>query len=141
MRNRHELYRFFDSQETLLYVGITGSVRLRTNQHRRTQPWWDLVATMTVERFPSRAESEMAERVAIRDEDPVFNSARYHPDSLTRTGLRPVVNDCWVCGQPVVEGLDDEYDEEVLSRDHAACSDTIIDVFRRGVDHGRAGGR
>ena len=42
MRSRradHSLYRFYDSEGNLLYVGITGSVKYRTEQHRATQPW------------------------------------------------------------------------------------------------------
>ena len=139
-RHRHELYRFYDSQGILLYVGITNSVRNRTSQHRYTQPWWDLVSQMTVERFATRAESEIAERVAIRDEDPLFNSARYDPEDLMHKGFKPIVSTCWVCQQPVVEELDDEYDEEVLTRDHLACNEAIVNAFRSGKKHAMEGG-
>lgn len=127
------LYRFYDVQGYLLYVGITNSLEGRTSNHRSTKPWWGLVATMTVERFPSRAEAEIAERVAIRDELPAFNVQRFDPGYLARHGFKPVVSVCWVCQQPVVEQLDDEYDPEVLTRDHMACSDAVVHAYEQGM--------
>lgn len=136
-RARHELYRFYGTQGELLYVGITGSVQQRTSKHRVTQPWWDLVATMTVQRFETRAESVLAERVAIRDEDPIFNISRPAPHA--HAGFTPAINLCWVCREPVVEQLGDEYDDEVLTRDHVPCSEAVVEAYRRGRSDAQAG--
>lgn len=67
------LYRHYDAEGTLLYLGITGSPSLRAEQHRDRSPWWRFVADTTVEWFVSRDAATEAERDAIHDELPVFN--------------------------------------------------------------------
>lgn len=126
---RHELYRFYDVQGELLYVGITGNIQNRMGQHRATQAWWDLVGTMTVQRFDSRKESEIAERTAIRDESPIFNTARHSPSSLIGVGLRPSITACWVCKEPVVDQFDDT---STPMRDHIACNESVVSAYEHG---------
>lgn len=131
----HCLYRFFDIDDNLLYVGITGNLEARTGHHRKHKAWWRLVATMTVERFDSLQQCEIAERTAIRDENPVFNIARHSPASLHSAHFQPVISTCHVCAEPVMEELWDGYDEEVLTNDHDACREAVINAFRRGMQH------
>jgi len=64
------LYRFFDAQNVLLYVGISINPPQRWNQHRVEKPWWMEVAQVTVE-YPEDA--VMAERLAIISENPRYN--------------------------------------------------------------------
>ena len=137
-RARHELYRFYDASGDLLYVGITGSVRLRTSRHRTTQPWWDLVATMTVQRFETRAESEIAERIAIRDEDPVFNGTRASFRSLVETGADVAINICWVCREPVASVFYDEDETPML--EHQPCNAAVSGAYRSGTNAWKFGG-
>lgn len=73
---RQVLYRFYDGDGALLYVGITGHLPTRLEQHRREKPWWDSVATVTTESFADRSSVELAERAAIRAEQPLHNSVR-----------------------------------------------------------------
>lgn len=68
-----DLYRFYDSSETLLYVGISLSAAHRASQHRAEKPWWPEVARMDVEHLPSRQEALTAELAAIRTEHPIHN--------------------------------------------------------------------
>jgi predicted GIY-YIG superfamily endonuclease len=67
------LYRHFDADGALLYVGITKNIETRTNQHKRSSAWFSEVASTTVEKLPSREHAEALERVAIRFENPIFN--------------------------------------------------------------------
>lgn len=67
------LYRHFDAQGRLLYVGIAKSPELRAEQHQRSSRWCRFVADSTVEWLPSRAAACEAERVAIMTEKPIFN--------------------------------------------------------------------
>lgn len=68
------LYRAFDSQGDLLYVGITFSVGNRMSGHAKTSEWWDFFSYMTVERnFSTREELVDAEERAILMERPRFN--------------------------------------------------------------------
>ena len=45
----HALYRFYDTADCLLYVGITANLLYRLSSHVETKPWWHEVARMTVE--------------------------------------------------------------------------------------------
>lgn len=73
----HTLYRMFDRDGLLLYVGISKHAIRRFDQHGREKQWWTAVDRITVEHFPSRAALEHAERVAIRSEAPMHNKQRY----------------------------------------------------------------
>lgn len=88
-RQLHVLYRFFDSSNTLLYIGITNNIPHRLRSHSELQPWWEEVASATMEHYPDRDALEEAERSAIRTERPRHNKAyadRREIDSAT-TGL------------------------------------------------------
>lgn len=69
------IYRLFDTDDVLLYVGVTGSLRERLGNHSRTQRWWPEVARKAVEWYPTRTEAEDAEKRAIREERPLYNRA------------------------------------------------------------------
>lgn len=106
-RRPHALYRFWDSSDVLLYVGITLNPGERWKQHRADKPWWSEVAKVTVENHPDRAAVLDAERDAILAEGPKYN--------IVHNGQRPtlagailrldgptVVITCQVCRRPVV---------------------------------------
>lgn len=67
------LYRHFDKDGALLYVGISLSAIRRMGQHRMESRWFDRVATIKVEHFATREEARTAERAAIKSENPKFN--------------------------------------------------------------------
>jgi predicted GIY-YIG superfamily endonuclease len=69
----HGLYRFFDHEGVLLYVGITVNLPTRLASHADEKPWWTNVARMTVEYHPSRDLVLDAERLAIATERPLHN--------------------------------------------------------------------
>ncbi|MEU1787054.1 GIY-YIG nuclease family protein [Streptomyces sparsogenes] len=67
------LYRFFDKEQQLLYVGITGQPRERWPKHRRKAEWWPQAAFVAVEIHPTEWQALDAERAAIAAENPQFN--------------------------------------------------------------------
>lgn len=67
------LYRHFDSDGALLYVGISVHPTLRTYQHMHVSDWSDEIANITVERFDARSKALAAETEAIRVENPKYN--------------------------------------------------------------------
>jgi hypothetical protein len=69
------LYRFFDSEGRLLYVGISNTWYQRFHQHEKTSGWFSRVANATFESYDSRDAVEAAELKAIRTENPEFNKA------------------------------------------------------------------
>jgi len=70
-----QLYRHFDADGKLLYVGISLSAAHRLSQHNGQSEWASKIASMTVETLASREEALAAERVAIKTEKPAWNKA------------------------------------------------------------------
>lgn len=79
-----KLYRHFDSNGGLLYVGISLSPTYRLSQHRATAPWFDDIATITIENYPTRQAALEAEARAIHYENPAHNRMRPVPKPLPR---------------------------------------------------------
>lgn len=90
VRQRHRvpsptvLYRFFDESGTLLYVGISNSVTRRIAEHH-DQPWARSWTSMTGSPYPDRTSAERAERMAIRNENPLYNKVHSRRRPNTRT--------------------------------------------------------
>lgn len=73
-----ELYRHYDADGNLLYVGLSYSAVLRTFQHaRRTRSaaWFKKIVLIKIERFKTRKAAQIAETQAIREERPLYNIA------------------------------------------------------------------
>ncbi len=67
------LYRHYDADGTLLYVGIALSPIARLCEHRDGSAWYDRIATVKIARYPSREDALAAESEAIRTERPLHN--------------------------------------------------------------------
>jgi len=67
------LYRHFDQNERLLYIGISMTVTGRTAQHETCAPWFQEIATIKVEWHGSRSAAVRAEKLAIKAEKPIYN--------------------------------------------------------------------
>jgi hypothetical protein len=70
---QNALYRAFNSEGDLLYVGISLSPLTRIRQHRQTKDWWTEIANITIESFPDRSSASHAEVLAIQEERPRYN--------------------------------------------------------------------
>lgn len=70
---RTAVYRLYDENEQLLYVGVSADPRVRFRQHQRDRPWWPRVDAREIEWFDSRAEALDVEALAIRRELPLHN--------------------------------------------------------------------
>lgn len=76
MKNgKTSLYRHWDIEGNLLYVGISLSAVYRLSQHMSGAAWADQINKVTLETFPTRAKALAAERLAIRQERPKWNKA------------------------------------------------------------------
>jgi hypothetical protein len=67
------LYRYFDSEGQLLYVGITKNPFDRQSYHAANQPWWQDVFAATYTHFENRADALKAEAFSIGTELPKYN--------------------------------------------------------------------
>lgn len=73
------LYRFFDSYNNLLYIGISKAFGNRFNQHAHMAEWFSKAHSVTIEHYPDRKSVESAEKRAIQIERPIHNKA-HNPD-------------------------------------------------------------
>jgi len=76
------LYRHFDKDGNLLYVGISINAFQRLSQHKNSSSWFDEITRVEIERYPSRSAVEAAEKKAIIDEKPIHNK-RFNGDNPT----------------------------------------------------------
>lgn len=79
MSERTAVYRIYDGDGMLLYVGIARNFGARWAQHEKAQPWWPRVRHQTVDWYDSRDEALEVEAEAIRVERPEFNVRHKHP--------------------------------------------------------------
>ena len=68
------LYRFFDADGRLLYIGITSAGANRWIEHEHNRAWWSQVASSTTEHYPDGASAAAAETAAIQAEQPPYNT-------------------------------------------------------------------
>lgn len=73
MADSTALYRLYDADDQLLYIGITNYPPKRWTEHKRDKPWWPQVTEKRVEWIESRIKAEGAERCAIAAEGPKYN--------------------------------------------------------------------
>lgn len=106
MRERTCVYRLYDAEDTLLYIGITTDTDVRWQAHSSTRKWWPEVARKDVQWYEARADAEAAEVAAIRAEKPRYNRAHadYHPPLGTsvrdlRAALADVINEAATRGR------------------------------------------
>ena len=81
---RTALYRWYDAEGALLYIGITGHLPTRQAIHAKNSAWSEFAALSRVEHHADRATAEAAEVAAILAEMPIFN--RQHNDTPEARG-------------------------------------------------------
>lgn len=67
------LYRIYDANDGLLYIGASGHLGPRLNNHRLHKPWWPEVDRILAVMVGPEHEALAAERAAIRAEMPRYN--------------------------------------------------------------------
>jgi hypothetical protein len=67
------LYRHFDFEGALLYVGVSINAINRLSQHKVAAHWFDDISKVEIENYPTREEALKAEREAIIEEKPLHN--------------------------------------------------------------------
>lgn len=75
MPKKTQLYRHYDVDGNLLYVGISLSSVHRLSQHRQQSHWFEQIRRVDVQHFASRTEALEAEAIAISEESPRYNVA------------------------------------------------------------------
>lgn len=79
------LYRWYDIDDALLYVGISSELPVRVNAHFKRSTWMEFAVRSSVARYETREEAEAAEEAAIKAEHPLFNQTHNNtPESRER---------------------------------------------------------
>lgn len=77
---RTALYRLYDADNRLLYVGITSNLKARWSAHSRDKRWWPEVAHKTIEWFETRKSAERIEKIEVEEEHPRYNKVFNGPE-------------------------------------------------------------
>ena len=83
-----DLYRHFDKNGDLLYVGISLNAVNRTTQHKAASHWFHEIAEIKIEKHESREEALRAEWSAIYKENPKYNLHRPVDEPLNNHAQR-----------------------------------------------------
>jgi len=67
------LYRHFNAQGVLLYVGISLRPLTRTREHITLSGWANEITNVAIEYLPTRKEAMAAEAKAVIEENPLYN--------------------------------------------------------------------
>jgi len=86
MTDTVDLYRFYDAEGRLLYIGRSVHAPGRLEGHKYTKEWWPTVARMDIEKVPAETASD-AELTAIARECPLYNVAGAGA-KIDNTGVR-----------------------------------------------------
>lgn len=73
------VYRQFDADGVLLYVGETGNPKQRQQNHRSSSAWGASIARTELVECENRDAARLLEAETIRSERPLYNS-RHNPD-------------------------------------------------------------
>lgn len=69
----YHLYRHFDKEGTLLYVGISLNGLQRLVSHKEGARWFSEISRVEIEKHASKKAASIAEGLAIRTEKPKYN--------------------------------------------------------------------
>lgn len=77
------LYRHFNANGKLLYVGISLSALQRLSQHADHSDWYNEISRVEMEHFCNRPSAMAAEKKAVISEGPLYNI--HHKKKLNKT--------------------------------------------------------
>ena len=77
-----KLYRHFDKEGALLYVGISLNALNRLAQHKAASGWFEDIHKVEIETFVNRVSALNAERTAIETEKPKWNKKHNKPKEV-----------------------------------------------------------
>ncbi len=99
------LYRFFDENGVLLYVGVTDNLGTRWATHADQKHWWDRVTSYTLEWFDTREAAEAAEQHAIWIEKPLYNVRHTRSKGAQKRAAAPLNRYCTDAAMPKLVNL------------------------------------
>jgi len=86
----HYLYRYYDKDKNLLYVGVCNNLERRFSQHSGTE-WAALVSSSSIKKFKDRKIAMAEEKIAIKTEKPLYNIVHTNKFSEIRKSKDPKI--------------------------------------------------
>lgn len=130
MTNHNVLYRIYNKEGALLYVGATTNPSLRFNYHAQNRLWWGEASEIKLQHCGSVDELAEAELTAIQTEKPKFNLLHSKPATWSRkprqrragggTVFQRSADDMWV-GGITINGVQ----KRVYSRSREECEQKL----------------
>lgn len=98
----HTVYRVYDTDGVLVYVGCTSDIDRRLREHRSGAPWRHRIHRVTTVEYPDMARGLVAEHNAINAERPEHNigGARWRTENCPARMCR------WPCRVVQIGGRD-----------------------------------
>lgn len=121
------LYRAYDTEGQLLYIGMAADWGHRWSRHRTRSSFYDQVARLDIEWHPTRAAASNAECKAIEDEHPIHNIA------YTARDTRPIRYRAQR-ERPVLYARTFDHGEHQLNDEYAAAYKAIDDLANSDID-------
>ena len=69
----NSVYKIYDKDKNLLYIGSSMLVITRINNHASTKDWWNDVNSIQVSHFADKTTALKEESKAIKNENPLYN--------------------------------------------------------------------
>lgn len=95
------LYRAFDVDGALLYVGMSTNALGRVYQHQLDKPWWSEVVRIELAHYVTREAAAEAEGRAIAEDGPKYNVAGARTPSAARAARQRELDEfrdsTWLC--------------------------------------------
>lgn len=86
----HDVYRVFDKDRTLLYVGCSSNAFKRIQQHKyEYQAWFPSACTVDIDQYPDRVTARLVEAQSIATESPVWNVRKEAMAIFRGRGITP----------------------------------------------------
>ncbi|MGV9226433.1 GntR family transcriptional regulator [Streptomyces albogriseolus] len=80
---RTALYKLYNEEDALLYVGVTNNTRVRWAKHATDKAWWGEVSRQEITWYADRISALAAEKEAIQRDQPRYNSEHIAPAAPT----------------------------------------------------------
>lgn len=134
MSEKTELYRHYNGEGLLLYVGISLSAINRFIQHKQISGWANQVTKIEIEVFDTREDALKAETLAINNENPVYNIQKKRREY--KTFIEEKIEDA------KIQLISRVVNYNVLYTDEQAADVLMIgrSAIRRWIDNKQLGG-
>ena len=116
------VYRVYDAEDRLLYVGCSVNIDTRMGQHRKDSAWFPYMAHWTAEAPIRFEDARQREREVIEAEHPWFNATPQHISQVQRW-RGPFMRRVWA-------GMDRDEAARLTVAEIGPCHDTAWRLAR-----------